>query len=614
MGNYKVPYTFHQGLKASADEVNACFNYITDAMDGIQASKTPFCVNSGNYNNQGHPDLFYVQDGMLHAKVGNPYANLTITSGNNRSTVLRSLDPIEIQPTAYRSIIANMTASDYPEGFLVHASSELDEQHSGWKACDGKPTTTWCSATGTNSATLTVTLDAKYIVKYYVVRNDAEISTSSTWASTWVLQGSNDGSTWTPLSTITKNDAKTGMIPVEVEGAFQIFRLNITGNNGGAYTQVGEFNLFVLDSDGKYFAEEKRNIYVGTDGMIALKNNIFRQVQRPAGQDFYNTIIPKMTSNIVPTGYFASASSIDGENYAYKAVDGTGTTYWAAPKSTENNWWQIQVPTQKVAKACKIQLRPQSSAVSQAISYGKLLGSNDGKNWTPIYEFENVLWSSVSEVKYFYFQENTAAYTYFRLLGSVPFSSMAEFQLYEASETGSELLGEAAVNDVWFNMNEPFIAQQYVGNGNWVEFEKVLAGTIATYESGAASSLRTEIYNQNGLSINALTTKNNAGNILTKDSFLLNISDTGYYIIDLEDDKRLIIQWGYATGWNTAVFPMAFPHQAFSVIASPVSSESTMCCTVSNITKTGFYLKNGIYTTQQEDKGGVRNNWIAIGW
>lgn len=614
MGNYKVPYTFIQGFKASAVEVNACFDYVTAALDGIQASKTPFCVNSGNYNNYGEPDLFYEENGMLHAKVGKPYADLTITTGNNHSTVLRSLKPVEIAPTAYKSVIPEMTAPDYPEGSLVKASSEMDEQHLAWRACDNKSSTTWCTAAGVVAATLTVTLDAPHTIKYYTVANDSAVSASSTWPSTWVLQGSNDGSSWTALSTITKNDNKIGMIPVDVEGSFQIFRLNITANNGASYTQIGEFDLFIQDPTGTHFAEESRKIYVGPDGMTTLKNQIFRRVKRPSGQDLYNPLIPKMTSNIVPNGYITSASNVSGENYAFKAADGTGTSFWLASQNLENNWWQVQLPAPKVAKVCKVQLRPQSSGISQAIAYGKLLGSNDGENWSPLYEFEHIHWTDVSEVQYFYFQDNTDAYTHYRLLGSAPFSSMAEFQIYEAAPGGSELLGEAEINDVWFNMNEPYVAQQYVGNGNWIEFEQVLAGSLKLNEFGSVEELTTEVYNQNGLNVNALTTKSNSGNILTKDAFLLNINDTGYYIIELAENKRLIIQWGYSVGWNTVLFPIAFPNRVFSVVSTAVTTDSTIVSTVSNPTNTGFYLKNGIYSTKPEDKGGIRNNWIAIGW
>gem|GEM_PF-1517123 len=87
--------------------------------------------------------------------------------------------------------------------------------------------------------------DAKTVKKYALVSaNDS----SGRDPKNWMLQGSNDGSTWTTL------DTQTGILfasrfekkefTIANTTAYQMYRLNITANNGDSLTQLAELELY----------------------------------------------------------------------------------------------------------------------------------------------------------------------------------------------------------------------------------------------------------------------------------------------------------------------------------------------------------------------------------
>lgn len=95
----------------------------------------------------------------------------------------------------------------------------------------------------------------------------------------------------------------------------------------------------------------------------------------------YETAFPDMTSNTLPSGYVASASS-EAVGAAWKAFDGVegGLTFWGA--NTDVCWLQIQFPSERYAIGYTIVNRGDANA--QVPTEWQLLGSQNGSDWTTL--------------------------------------------------------------------------------------------------------------------------------------------------------------------------------------------------------------------------------------
>lgn len=596
MATYSVPNTFTAGTKASADEVNENFTYITNILDGMSAARYPFCINTGNRNSKGAEDLFSYKDALVTTKIGGSYDSVTYTTGGGVPSTISSSTSLTLVSTSYSSVIPAM--SSYLTGSVSCATNSEASNHEAWHAFDKDEDTYWGSFVGVTTSYLAVGLGSRSVIRAYYLK--------TLTAASWTLQGSNDESIWTTLDTYSVAEASTVLRMLDTVGNYNTYRLNITGTDESILQiQIAEFDLYQQSDAGTLKVPETQVLYLGSSGLEAGKA-FFRQEEQPAGKALYDAVLPTMTSNIVPDGYIISASSYTVNTPAYYAVDRQDDTYWEAADGATDVWFQVEVPNPIIAKVLKLTIGNHDTALDEVLINGTLSGSNNGATWYPICTIENLVWNYDNETKYFYFVDNATKYSYYRLTGDSPFASLAEFQLYTASDDGEYLLGEADEGSVWFKTSEPYEARVYTGNATWELYDLVPAGEADLDANGLITEVRTYQYDQNGLNINATTTKDSAGNVVTYDSYVSHFGETGYTILP----NNTIFQWGTASSNESVIFPAAFPHKLFAITANAIS-DGTVSSNISKKSKTGFTLVNG---KGSSTTSGVENYWFAVGW
>lgn len=590
---YKIPYTFQSGTKANPDEVNANFKYLIDSLGGVTASRNPFCINIANKNSAENPDLFSYEADKLLPKIGGAYADLIYTSADGTSVSMTSAEAVSVLSTKYESIFPTMISNEM-DSISIATSSE-DSNHPGWFACDKNADSYYASFIGTTTASLSVHILERKIAKFYRLK--------TLTAASWKLEASNDFHDWIILDEYATSEASEITRLLEVPGNYNTYKVTVSAISGMFQVQIAEFDMFEESATGTVTLDEIQNIYIDSTGLECLNNKCFRQEKKPVGVKTYDSIIPKMESNLVPDGYVVTASSQTAVNAAYLAMDRENGSYWEASESEDTTWIQIQIPNPLIAKACKLTV---GSSLEKSITSGRILGSNNGSTWAELRVITDLVWNYEGETKYLYFDGNNERYTYYRLEGAAPFTTLSEFQLFSESTNGEYLLGEAQSGDIWFNLLDS--SMQYV-NGNWESYSKVPAGAVSVSSEGKITAVSTLPYNQNGASISSVTSKENAGNIVTYDSYTSHLGAPGYVILP----NNLIIQWGTARSWEDCKFPITFPHKLLSIVASAQTQSGAVGATISKSSNSGFTIHNSIYTDVEAPQE-LDNYWIGIGW
>ncbi|NKI73330.1 discoidin domain-containing protein [Dickeya sp. CFBP 2040] len=214
-------------------------------------------------------------DGSVHPYMGEAYG--MSSDGNFYSAVIRA-DGSKLAVSAFssKSVIPAMTSNTLPTGYIASASSNSTDPNVtsvAYKAFDktNSSTTTasaWLSAsqpTASFPQWIAIQLPSVTPIAGYsmATRNWKGFSNSP---KSWKLQGSNDGTTWTDLHSVT-NDTRD--IPGQVRFfqlnqpvSFSRYRLYITDTNTGnlqSFTSVGEFELLgagsilLRDAQGVYY-------------------------------------------------------------------------------------------------------------------------------------------------------------------------------------------------------------------------------------------------------------------------------------------------------------------------------------------------------------------------
>ncbi|MBN3081418.1 discoidin domain-containing protein [Pectobacterium polaris] len=265
-----------------------------------------FGVSSeGNYN-VTHAAVF---DNTLRPYVGKLY-NLA-QSGNFYSSSIKSDgESIEID-AVNKTLIPVMTANNSSVGYTVDSSSEYSTQYAAWTAFNGTLNRYWASKTVPTVANphwLRITMAAPVLIDTYRITNE-NLNAGPLSPKSWMFQGSNDGTTWNTLHTVS-NDTRDGRGAVREytftnDTPYSSFRILITEQNAGPHVQIGEFEIF----------RSERLLINGSDGKwYSANNGILTSVPAPSvAEDFYETgflssgvISESSLSGIQPVTIFSS--------------------------------------------------------------------------------------------------------------------------------------------------------------------------------------------------------------------------------------------------------------------------------------------------------------------
>lgn len=280
--------------------------------------------------------------------------------------------------------------------------------------------------------------------------------------------------------TITSGGGSSGYTVQYVTGATagQLFSFNLpysqTSYGYGAYAlkeetgssnQTVTYDTFDSTSSLKYYQTSALvwngtlSPYVGGSYTTTIDGSFYSSSIKADGQKINlasstsTTVVPIMTSNTTPSGYVASASSVDGSYYPYKAFDGIiGDSVWACPGV---GWLRIDLPSITNITSYSITNRG-SGTVFNAISW-TFEGSNDGSSWTVLHTVSgdnNTAYAA--ERKYNLTQ--VASYKSYRVNVSSSnggYTVIAEMKLFAG---GEKILIQAA-NGSWYSSQSGTLTQ-----------------------------------------------------------------------------------------------------------------------------------------------------------
>ena len=231
---------------------------------------TRFAVATGNWSNTAIWD-----NGVLPTSSDDIYANNFTVTIDGTFTVLsirNTISPVFVPNIATPIMTSNTT----PSGTAFASSNNS----SAWNAFaqDGS-TTQWGSAVA-NTGILGYQFTSGKVIKRYVIKGS---STSNQNPSTWTFQGSNDGTTYTTLETVTSSTIPSGgnytSGILANTTSYTYYRINITAvGAGGNFPTITEFEMtestgtvlgnatggqFIFANGGNLTCTATQAIYVG---------------------------------------------------------------------------------------------------------------------------------------------------------------------------------------------------------------------------------------------------------------------------------------------------------------------------------------------------------------
>jgi hypothetical protein len=197
---------------------------------------TRFAVATGNFSSGATWD-----NGAVPTSDDDLYANgftVTIDGTYTVQTIRNTVSPVSI-PNIATPI---MTAPSLPSGIAAASSFNTFEP---WRAFNQTTSDTW-TCTGTNTGWLSYQFPTTKIIKRYIIKGS--VSNSFTAPKTFTFEGSNDGTSWTVLQTVTNALITTTspyVSPILANTtAYLYYRINVTAVNSlGQPVVISEFEM-----------------------------------------------------------------------------------------------------------------------------------------------------------------------------------------------------------------------------------------------------------------------------------------------------------------------------------------------------------------------------------
>lgn len=243
---------------------------------------TRFAVASGNFNNTAIWD-----NGAVPTSADDLYGNgfTVVINGTYTVQTIRSTTPPVLVPNIATPA---MTSNNTPSGTAFASSVSSG---AAWNAFnqDGLTSTLWQSGVA-NTGILGYQFPSGKVIKRYCIKVAA---TASSYPTTWTFQGSNDGSVYTTLDTVTAFSITGGNYVSGVLAnttSYTYYRINITVT-ASVVTQpaISEFEMtesigtvfgvnavaqFIYADGGNLTCTASPAIYVGTASLAVLEMNL----------------------------------------------------------------------------------------------------------------------------------------------------------------------------------------------------------------------------------------------------------------------------------------------------------------------------------------------------
>lgn len=190
----------------------------------------------------------------------------TLSSGADEADIVAGAGTITLTLTD-ATFVENGYSADLTTGGTPSASHENGASEGADEAFDDSSSTKWLAFNTTPWLQYRFGSSATHLVLKYSLTSGNDDDTRD--PKDWTLQGSNDGSSWTTVDTVTgETFASRGLTKEFIcdspgTTAYEYYRLNISANNGnGSITQLAEMQLFKA---GTAFDDIRDDIISGLD-------------------------------------------------------------------------------------------------------------------------------------------------------------------------------------------------------------------------------------------------------------------------------------------------------------------------------------------------------------
>ena len=149
------------------------------------------------------------------------------------------------------NIIPDMTSNTAPSG-VASADSELGASYQAWNAMTRNDYLYWYPARDpvTPPCWLQYQFDSAKIIAQYTLTHAYD---ADRMFKDWIFKGSNDGSTWVDLDTVTGETGWTTdekrVYTFDNTTAYEYYRIACSANNGHHYTMIAEFEMMEPEID-----------------------------------------------------------------------------------------------------------------------------------------------------------------------------------------------------------------------------------------------------------------------------------------------------------------------------------------------------------------------------
>lgn len=309
---------------------------------------------------------------------------------------------------AKQDSVPTMTSNTTPSGEC--SANTYYQTNYPWLAFDGNNNTMWENTANTNGYICYKFTSVVKVVKANII---ADYSTGAR-VKNFIIQASNDGSTWT--------DLYTGQYP-NTSG----YNLEVDFNNTNNYLY---YRLFVNDTYTgwirvktlQFYTEEgfcnnsTAMTYIGANNYASntlLGNSTWRNsiVNSTYKTSVLTPVVPTMTDNTTPYGT-AICSTYYSTDLPYKAFDNDISTQWSAASSEDNpNYASVGYHATQKYKVYGAYVAPRANVTTS----NKIQASNDGVTWVDLCDYVTVNSGNnyTANIDFAYQDE----YEYFRVYG-----------------------------------------------------------------------------------------------------------------------------------------------------------------------------------------------------
>lgn len=284
---------------------------------------------------------------------------------NKRMLLLR----MEGEKMAYLSTVTAipaMTSNTAPSG-IASSSTPYNTSTEAYHAFNQvQSSSAWVANSGTASWIQYEFPTAK-LIKRYSFKSDGYNASNTRAPKSWTFEASNDGVNWVVLDT-QSNQTGWGLYTIRTfditnNTKYKIYRVNITSNNGHTtMTGIDEIEMF------EFVYENK---------CLLLNEGKIKSIEPIRYPD---NLVPKMTSNTLPSG-IASASSESATNFAaWYAFNGAKGSLNPWQSTTAQCWIRYQFTEKIVVNMYTLTSDIASRTDSMAKSW-TFEGSDTGASW-----------------------------------------------------------------------------------------------------------------------------------------------------------------------------------------------------------------------------------------